>query len=552
MQDLSYDPKDPLFEWHGYRFAVQLFTFENVYGLHPQLCSETLDTDTYTLTCNGLRWAGGQEAAPGSVTVSLEKRDDRLRCSIEASSEKTIRSVKLLLKDLPTGSIVNLRENDKLAIPEHGLILSYPEGWRGLYTPMVILQTGEEQYLYLRSLDTRVRSKKFVFFQREQHLDVELIFEDLATEMGQSVSIPSWEIGTCVAPEEITREQSALVERAYDLLPWEERPDVPAWAKEISLVAAIHCQHWSGYIFNDYERVLKTMRWLGERIDPRRVLVYLPGWEGRYYWQYGDYRPDARMGGESGFHALMRGAKELGMPVMPMFGINVVNVATENYERWGATATFTTAGGHPASGSVDWDGSRHYDHGWGRLLNPAAPTWQKRLVEQIRLLIEQYEFEGVFLDISAAWWNDPHHPVYEGTRDLIEQIRAQHPKVLVAGEGWYDAMGSVTPFMQSGHTGGMMHWHDQPYPDFFSRYNRMFAHLCLGDPGGGSTGVHELGYNPITRVPVRQGSIPTITFVEDTLERAPEQVQAILKDAEEYAEKYIVGSRSSAVGVEQN
>lgn len=538
MQNLSYDTKDPVFSFNEFRYSIQLFTFENVYGLDVQNCHETCDEDSYTLTCDALCWAGGQESAAGSVTLYLKKSACKIQISIEAQSKKTIRSVKLLLKDLPLGTIVSLREKDELEVPAQGLILSYPEGWRKLYTPLVILKTGENQYHYLRSLDTQVRAKKFVFLRHSETLDVELIFEDLAMNMGQKVSVPLWEIGTCTDPVEIVSEQMAHVEQAYKLVPWEERSDVPQWTKEIALVAAIHCQHWSGYIFNDYARVLESIRWLAKRIDPRHVLLYLPGWEGRYYWQYGDYRPDPRMGGEAGFRELMQGARDLGMHVMPMFGMNVVNASTENYERWGATATFTSAGGYPSSGSVDWDGSRHYDHGWCRLVNPGAPTWQKRLVEQVINLIDAYEFKGVFLDISAAWWNDPNHPVYEGTKILIDKIREHHPEVLIAGEGWYDGIGALTPLMQSGHTDGVLHWHDQPYPEFFARYNRMFAHLCLGDPGRGSTGVHELGYNSIKRAPVRKGSIPTITVVEDTLKEAPDQVMAIITDAKEYIKKY--------------
>ena len=546
MQDLSYNPQDPVFEYHGFRFAIQLFTFENVYGLDPQLCDEHHDTHSYTLTCKGLRWAGGQEKAPGQIVLHIEETNGRFQIAVEAQCEKTLRSLKVIIKDLPIGQIINLREKDELAISDQGLVLSYPEGWRNLYTPLVILKTGQEDtYFYIRSLDNQVRAKKFVFLPHSERMDVELLFEDLVPNMGQTITIPLWETGTCTSPEQIIQEQMNHVEQAYDLVPWEERSDVPEWAKEISLVAAIHCQHWSGYVFNNYAHVLETIRWLAQQIDPRQVLVYLPGWEGRYYWQYGEYRPDPRMGGEAGFQVLLEGARELGMPIMPMFGINIVNAATENFERWGTPAIFKSAGGYPSSGSVDWDGSRHYDHGWATLLNPGAPTWQNRLVDQISSLIDKYKFEGVFLDISAAWWNDPNHPVYEGTKKLIARLREQHPDILVAGEGWYDAMGATTPLMQSGHTDGVLHWHDQPYEDFFARYNRMFAHLCLGDPGRGSTGVHELGFNPIKEAPVRKGSIPTITFVEDTLKQASEQVRKIIADAREYHDKYVKPSSLS-------
>ena len=62
--------------------------------------------------------------------------------------------------------------------------------------------------------------------------------------------------------------------------------------------------HWSGYTFNTYADMLEIIRVVADRIDGQRVLAYLPGWEGRYYWQYGDYRPSPELGGEEGFAAL--------------------------------------------------------------------------------------------------------------------------------------------------------------------------------------------------------------------------------------------------------
>ncbi|HSH79227.1 MAG TPA: hypothetical protein VLA19_11935, partial [Herpetosiphonaceae bacterium] len=194
-----------------------------------------------------------------------------------------------------------------------------------------------------------------------------------------------------------------------------------------------------------------------------------------------------------------------------------------------------SAGGNQFGGSVDWDGSRHYDHGSGALLNPGSPTWQNHLVTQVTELVDRFGFDGVFLDISAVWSNDPRFQIAEGVAQLIGRIREGRPEVLIAGEGWYDAVGAATPLMQSGHSDGVMHWHDQPYPALFDASNRGFGHLCLGDPGRGSTGVHELGYNTERRVPLRKGLLPTVTIVEDTLERAPEQVEQIIDDARKYA-----------------
>jgi uncharacterized protein DUF6259 len=534
MHQLSYDPRDPVFTAHGLHIAFQVFTFENVYGLARDRCIVNESDGAWSLRCDELTWAGGTERAQGCIHVCVTSEGSTRSISVSANCNETIRCIKVILKRMPAGPLVNLREAPALDVPSEGLILPYPSGWRGLYTPLIALATGEQQVTYVRSLDTEVRQKRFVLLPTDVGLDLELIFEESAVRMTATVDVPIWEIGVSTSLQEVLQRQMEHVQSAYHMLPWEARPDVPRWARDIALVAAIHCQHWSGYVFNDYANVLNAVEWLTDRIDGSSLLVYLPGWEGRYYWQYGDYRPDPRMGGDAGFSRLIDGIHARGAHVMPMVGIDHVNRGLASFEQWGAPATISTPGGFLPSGSVDWDTSRHHDHGWESTLNPAAPTWQNRLVGQIRDLIDQYGADGIFLDISAGWTNDPRHEVYPGLIELVARIRDEHPDVLVAGEGWYDAMGAITPLVQSGHTEGSLHWHDEPYAPFFDRYCRSFAHLCLGDLSRGSTGVHELGTNWVQRAPVRAGIIPTVTIVDGTIEQATSELEAIINDARQY------------------
>lgn len=539
LHDLSFDFKDAIFDFNGLKFGIQLFTFENAYGLDKSKCTSNMDGKSFHVKSSTLTWGGAQEYVNGYITVKAYSGVKKTIFKIDAKAPKTIRSVKLLLKEMQDGKIINLIDKSEKEIPSQNLILRYPEGWRSLATPLLIMRTDEGKLIYFRSLDNKIRDKKFAFFRRGHTLDVELIFEEIATDMGVTVSVPEWEVGECDSIEEIYKIHTKHVEKSYGLVKWEERSDVPGWAREISLIAAIHCQHWTGHIFNDYQKVLDTIKWLAEKIEPKRILAYLPGWEGRYYWKYGNYCPDDRMGGEKGFIKLVQGANDLGVHVMPMFGINIVNRGLENYEEWGAPSEFRSPSGNCFDGSVDWDGSRHYDHGSGANLNPAAPKWQNRLVTQITDLIDRYGFDAVFLDIAAVWVNDPIYYLYDGILKLTKRIREGRPDVLISGEAWYDGLGAAMPLFQSGHTDGVIHWHDDAYPEIFDKYNRSFGHLCLGDPGRGSTGVHELGYNPIQRTPVRKGILPTVTLVNDSIEKAPEAVINIINDAKKYADLYL-------------
>lgn len=113
---------------------------------------------------------------------------------------------------------------------------------------------------YFRSLDEKVRDKRFVFVRTGDKLNAELIFEEAAVSMTNRIDAPEWEIGWGKNLAEIYEPHRLHVEKCYGLVPWEERTDVPGWAREISLVASIHCQHWTGYIFNDYEQVLENLK----------------------------------------------------------------------------------------------------------------------------------------------------------------------------------------------------------------------------------------------------------------------------------------------------
>jgi len=547
FHNLSYEPKNAVFIFNGLIFSVMVFTHENSYLLDENSISSSSDDHSLNVVCDKLAWAGGQEKCEGGVSISAVKTATGTQIKINAGHpNETVRCVKLLLKGIRKGVAVGLRtpegaEKEK-KITGEGLLMRYPNGFDGLYTPLLVIKHSLNDFTFFRSLDNVVRPKTFVVLNNDDCFDIELIFEERAIDFRNSIDVPVWEIGKGISYEEIMSSQAMFIEKTYGLVPWEERQDVPRWMRDISLIASIHCQHWTGYIFNNYEQVLDNLKWITKRIAPERVLAYLPGWEGRYYWQYGDYRPDPRMGGEEGFKRLIDGAKELGVHVMPMFMINGANPRTEGFSEWGEPSIYVSAGGFKQIwGSCDWDTSRHYDHNCGLPLNPGAPLWQDRLVRQINNLIERFGFDAVFLDLAAVYINDPRYDTYLATIDIARRIREKNPDVLISGEGWYDAISLSIPLTQPALVPpGDTVWSDGPYAPLFDKYNRCFAHLGTGDPSRGSTGVFEWGYNKRTqRVPLRKGIIPTVTIVDGTIENAPDKVEEIIEDAKQYEEMFL-------------
>lgn len=140
MQDLSYDFHTPFFIFHGLKFGIQIFTYENVYSFQEESCVIVPSENELRFSASKLAWAGGQEEAEGGGEIDVSVSRAAYVFKIKAyCANKVIRSVKLILKDVPLGVIVNLRETAGKEIPPAGLICRYPEGWRNLYTPLVVL-----------------------------------------------------------------------------------------------------------------------------------------------------------------------------------------------------------------------------------------------------------------------------------------------------------------------------------------------------------------------------------------------------------------------------
>ncbi|WP_262064588.1 hypothetical protein [Aequitasia blattaphilus] len=404
----------------------------------------------------------------------------------------------------------------------------------------MIFKHAENDYFFARSLDTRVREKRFCLLPQENLMVLEMIYEETGKNLSTSISVSPWEFGFCSDDTLIYQRHQQHLQDTYKIPTWESRTDVPKWVREISLIVTIHMEHWTGYTFNTYRTVIEKAHWIAKHINPRNVLLYLPGWDGRYYWNYGEYSPADSMGGRKGFEEMMTQLNNMGFRTMLMVGMNMVSKTCENFEQWGQPSLSMNVSGIPQYTLVDWDGSRHYLHGFNAMLTIGAPGWQTHLIEEVLSLHRDFAYDAMFFDISAAWTNEQSYDDFEGISSFIKSLKSQLPEdILIAGEGWYDALATLTPLMQCGHTDGLLHYHDEPYSPMFDTYCRNFGHLCLGDLGRGSTGVHELGYNPIQTVPYRKGVIPTLAIVENTLEVAEDKVLEVIHNAIKYQQEFI-------------
>jgi hypothetical protein len=538
VNDLSFDPAHlwlPVPGLGGALWAVEVFTTEGVYGLDP----ESTSFDGQTLHVTGLQFLGGQRRAAGRVDGTVRVEDGgAVTWLLSAQTEWTVKAIKLLLRELPHGLDGDGWWNPAMPAgttagpaPGEPVLFSYP--WHNWQTPW--LCAGEGPGLALSVRDTLVRSKRFYCYTPHWAPGpvVEIVCDELATRRSPHFVAPPIRVRRCESRAAIRAEferHLAWLEGAFDLVPWERRDDVPAWADEVDLVLTLHGQHWTGYVFNTFDQMASNLETVAADLPGGRILAYLPGWEGRYYWQYPSYGPGADLGGEPGFERLVATARRLGVHLMPMFGANGANV--NRYPDWERAAFRSPSNRYVTLvNTPDWDNDR-LGEDEQVFLNPGEPGFRRHLVDQVSAVVERFGIEGVFLDTSACWFNDPRYDVYDGYRLLVGELHRRHPGLLVCGEGWYDALLALFPMNQT--------WLEMAAPPYFDdlpmRYTRVLGHLKDGAPGNGSTGVHEAGTNPLAR-PLRvNGFAPALPVVDDTIsehrEAVSDFVRAVLADRE--------------------
>ena len=524
----SFDFPEPSVAFGGLLFSFRVFTFENAYALDRTAMTVSQESGSTRLRCTGLVWAGGQEKAPGTVEVVFRRNGSFVEWTMAAEMRQPIKSVTAIVRGVPRGKIAG----GSGAFADHKddeVLLGYPFSAgdhhiaEGIDTPLAVIQ-ADQDFFFLSALLDRVRASRFYFQPGADGYRVELVHELDGWTKNNRVSGVTWRAGRAHSSDEAFRQHFQHVESAFQLPSWEQRGDVPAWFRQIDLVVAIHGMHWTGYVFNDYAKALRTLQWVGSQISPAKVMVFLPAWDGRYYWNYPIYQPDARLGGEAGFQALIEQGHRLGFRFIPMFGMNSANRVLPNFSQFANATTQQIDGNNFGLDWVDWDNDRHME-GWGEYMNLGVESWRAWLQARIADVLRRFSADGYFLDISGGWINNTKADMHEGTRLLVEGIRRDFPQALAVGEFSYDAQMAQLPVFQIFPSWG--------YPAGFQKYARAYQHLSHPAPGRGSSGVHESGFSRFDAktLSLNPQQIPTITIVDDTFEKHRDTMAAIIQRA---------------------
>ena len=526
----SFDFPEPSVEFAGLRFGFLVFTRENAYALDPNASAVASTGDALGIKAVGLTWAGGQRKAAGVVNARLHNDGDAIRCDVTAQMNQPIKAVTVVVRGIPRGKL-SAGGGEPFDPKDDEVLWGYPFGagdlwgdntaW-GLGTPLTCVQAADGSVTSLSSLDDRVRAKRFYFQPGEQGYRVELVHEVEGWMDRKTVQVPTWCVRRAASMDSAIQPHYDHLERAYHFPRWETRADVPDWLRQIQLVVTLHGMHFTGYVFNDYARMLEILRWISTQMPADRVLAFISAWDGRYYWDYPTYQAALRMGGEAGFKRLIQEGQRLGFKMMPMFGANAANRKLPNFAKFADAATDRIEGDPFNLSWVDWDNDRHQE-GFGAYMNLGVESWRRWLTARIADTIDRYGVDAYFLDIIGGWMNNTKADMHEGARAMISDLRTRYPRVLCCGEFLYDALLEFIPLYHAS------------YSSHYVPYARFFSHLSHPAPGRGSSGVHESGFgkwNPATlSLSKRPGLIPTLNIVDDTFAKYREQMAAVIAQA---------------------
>jgi hypothetical protein len=511
LMKFSYSSPEPSAAFAGHLFGFSISTFENAYGVDPDKVELVRQGGDLTFTCSGFTFAGGQRRCPGHLEARFTREPDgSIVWHVQATMERTIKSISTLVRGLPRGA-VSVSAGKWQDHGDDELVHEYPVLKGGMATPLLAIRPEKGPMVGLSSLQEKeVRPARFYLQPGEKGYKAELIHEQAGWEPSNTIVSHAWRISSGPDFEAIAAKHFEHIKQAWNIPLWNERKDAPDWMRRTGLVLTLHGMHWTGYIINDYTRQLEILRWAATLIDPRDVMVFLAGWDGRYYWNYPNFEVDPALGGAEAFARLIKEGQKLGFRFAVMFGSNVANREQPSFRKIADARVFDLAGNSNDADYVDWDNDRK---GEGSLafMNLGVASWREHLRDRISDILGRFGGDAYFLDIAGMWENNRQADMLTGIRTMVEELAVRHPGIPPIAEMQYDAQMAFIPMSH------VARYALHPIANF--DHVASFEHLSHPAPGRGSSGVHESGFGTYRPVTLDQRTIPTITFADDTFSR---------------------------------
>jgi hypothetical protein len=431
----------------GYTFRFQVVTTSNRY--EPDQIQH-IETPT-SLVARTRQYSFGDGA--GSVgecefEARFNQSHGELTWEVTARHAEPIKGVRVEIDPLPGGPVLLPFAEVELQEGEPGRCFIYPGGY---YPVRHVSSTGTQPGsgpvhdwaapfavfdpdgagVILSAPEYPPRVKKIWLYRQAGRTSVHLYDEANASQRETRYCSATWSIRTGADWRDFTAGYTAWISRAFGIQPFEERPEVQPWLKEIGLVAILHGLTHDGKICHTFEDMAARLPELARRFPARRTLIKLVGFEGRIDRHWPDTSPSPILGGQAGFGALVKEGHRLGFRFMPH--LNVWGASFENPRTQAFLADqIIDPEGRPSTWSYDQDQDEIAEEIMA-YISPASPAWQKRMVENIAGLVKR-GMDAIYLDQTGTCINDLRHDPFQGLCDLYRELRAAFPTLQMAGE----------------------------------------------------------------------------------------------------------------------
>lgn len=527
MQNFNFDFGDPIFDIFDQRCLFRIYTDENVYTPHPNSIKIQSSNSKIEIKADTFAYAGLQESKSGFFHATLIQKNGEIFCSINASMDERIKGSTIRLLNVPKGNLPEKYfkfEKASLIENQKSWIQHYPNP---LFFPAAVIQLSDHQYFYAISDDTQIREKVFEIGISNGDWYLDLHHSEDAKAWSKHHISPPWRIGTSSDPQKIFGPRIKIMKEHWGLDTWENRQDVPEWSKKIGLVVNLHAMHWTGYIYNRYEDQLNALKYLSEQLEGKHILAYLPAWDGRYNYNWPNYKVNERLGGEEAFKKLIDGGHQLGIHIIPQYGAVSAN------KKYLPASLHDCASrdsyGNTYVKSIDWDGDRISD-AYRINANIGHPAFRQFLLDLIIENNHRYGFDGTFMDITQVFHNDPGHHITEGHVEFTNTLKETFDDHLLFAEEIYDGLMGAYPLNHS-YAGNL-----GEFSSVFEEYNRVTYHLIHPDPAG-HTGVYESGFHAPVNLDPNLDIIPCLSITNGTIQKYPEEVKKVIHTSKAYLER---------------
>ena len=479
-----------------YQFTFKVLTTGNVYDV--ELIDRVQEQGRMVFRSKEMSYGDDSGRVPAFFEVTFTENPSGISWQAHAEHHEPIKGIKVMIESFAPGDLIT-PPGIRTQIPDGpGLCFVYPDGmWpireRGgetgtvdtLYLPgmsaQFVLIENPEQTVFIHAREYPLRFKRFWFYLVDNHIEVHLYSEANGFERSGEYTAPVWHIDHVASKEDAVESYATWMEKAFNLVPYEQRSDVPDWLRKTALVTILHGITSDGKICHNFADMEARLHELARLFPPEHTLVKLTGYEGRVDYHLPENLPGEEIGGHEGLASFMETAHSLGFKVM--FHLNAWGMGYDHplYPEM-RQHQILDINGRPAEWGVDYDKDQVLELTFA-YISPDSPEFREVLLSCVRHLVDLYSPDALHMDQSAFLINDLRHNHMRGIITLFRELNETFPDVLFTGEGaaeWVAGIYSLSSGL--GYVWGEPDLIDEIFRRTVTRYMRCYAHSVTMPP----------------------------------------------------------------------